>query len=117
MNILEEMSNVSGCRGAMLVGRDGLVILQNMATGTDAKALGALAATMYRDIEKALSEAQLGKPGITIVEAAEGQVFLVDIGEGILVVVAESGVNTGMIRLRLRDGARQLKEVVARDVG
>ena len=46
MNILEEMSSVSGCKGAMLVGRDGLVILQNMTTGTDAKALGALAATL-----------------------------------------------------------------------
>jgi len=117
MNILEEMSNVSGCKGAMLVGRDGLIILQNMSTGTDAKALGALASTMYRDVEKALSEARLGNPGMTIVEAVDGQVFLVDVGEGVLVVVADRGVNTGMIRLRLREGARQLREVMARDVG
>jgi len=83
--ILADLSKTEGIKGSMVVGKDGLVIASQIPSNLDSELIGAMAS------------------------AAFGKTLMTDAGEGILVVLSDSKVNLGLIRISMKKATEKIK--------
>jgi predicted regulator of Ras-like GTPase activity (Roadblock/LC7/MglB family) len=100
---LDRVTRVRGVRGAMLVaGDDGLVIAEQLMEGIKGPAVAALAASLATRLRRAMGAAGVGNSLFWHLQCDQGALLVVFSGSGVLVVaVAESDVNVGLVRLEL----------------
>lgn len=101
--LLDRVNRVSGVRGSMVVAlEDGLIVEEDLMVGVPGAAVAALVASLFRRARKSLQGADFGAAQLVQVEAEEGLLFAAappQLGDLLLVVVAESWVNVGLVRL------------------
>ena len=101
--LLERVNRVSGVRGSMVVAvEDGLVVAEDLMVGVPGGAVAALVASIFRRARKSLQGADFGGAQLVQVEADAGLLFAAappQLADLLLVVVAESWVNVGLVRL------------------
>jgi predicted regulator of Ras-like GTPase activity (Roadblock/LC7/MglB family) len=109
--LLDQVTRVRGVRGALLVaGEDGLVVAEAVMEGVRANALAALTGSLTRRIRRTADAAGVGFPQFLHLQAGRGTICAVPAADGTLVVaLADSEVNVGMLRLALL----KVAEVVA----
>lgn len=109
---LERMSRIPGVRGSMVVAaEDGLMVEGDLMVGVPGPAVAALVASLFRRARRSVSAAELGSAAFLQVEGEEGFLFAAappEMGDLLLVVVAERWVNVGMIRLEAARAAGAL---------
>lgn len=110
--IVEDLIRIEGVIGALLVGKDGLVIASTMLEDEDAEVLGAMAAAMYGTLSKACERIGVGTMTDSIVQAADGTIHLVEAEDILLVVIAEKQVNIGMIKIEMRRASKRVREAI-----
>ncbi len=110
--IVEDLLRIDGVIGALLVGKDGLVIASTMLDDEDAEVLGAMAAAMYGTLTKACERIGVGGLTDSIVQAAEGTIQLMETDDIILVVIAEKRVNIGMVKIEMRRASKRVREAI-----
>jgi predicted regulator of Ras-like GTPase activity (Roadblock/LC7/MglB family) len=100
---------------AMAVGgSDGLIVESGDGGGAPGAATlrrhtAALAAYLYSTAGRASAAAGLGDPVFMRLEAEQGQLCVVGVGEIVVVTLLERGANLGRIRLDMLTGARNIK--------
>jgi hypothetical protein len=108
-DVLESLTQVSGVRGSLLVGRDGMIIAsdlpQEISDDRVAAVTGAIAAT----VQDSLAKLDRGPLMHAQIDAEDGKVFLQEAGRGLLVVLAQREVNTGLIRLEMKAAVDELR--------
>ena len=101
--LLESVNRVRGVRGSMVVAaEDGLVVESDLMIGIPGPAVAALVASLFRRARKGVQAADFGVASFLQVEAEDGLLFAAappQLGDLLLVVVAESWVNVGLVRL------------------
>jgi predicted regulator of Ras-like GTPase activity (Roadblock/LC7/MglB family) len=101
--LLGHVNRVPGVRGSMIVAlEDGLMVAEDLMVGVPGAAVAALVASIFRRAAKSLRGADFGAAQLVQVEAEEGLLFAAappQLGDLLLVVVAESWVNVGLVRL------------------
>jgi predicted regulator of Ras-like GTPase activity (Roadblock/LC7/MglB family) len=101
--LLDRVNRVSGVRGCMVVALDdGLIVEEELMVGVPGAAAAALVASIFRRARRSVQSAELGAAQFVQVEGDEGLLFAAappQLGELLLVVVAESWVNVGLVRL------------------
>ena len=102
---LEALGRIRGVLGAMVVGEsDGLVVDAILQGGVRGEIIAALAASLYRRARLATGAAGLGSSGFLTLDAEQGRVCAAGAGDLVIVVIAESAANVGLIRIEmLRD--------------
>jgi predicted regulator of Ras-like GTPase activity (Roadblock/LC7/MglB family) len=102
-SILEALTRQRGVRASLLVSeRDGLVVHSNLRFGQDGDRVAALAASMYRKARLSADAARLGAVAFLQLDAERGRICAVGgRSDLVIVVVAESTANVGMIRVEL----------------
>ncbi len=110
--IVEDLLRVDGVVGSLLVGRDGLVVASTLLDAGDAEVLGAMAAAMYGEIDKATKRIGVGGLNDAIINAQDGFVMLLESHELILVVITQRTVNVGLVKMEMRKAAGRIKEAV-----
>lgn len=109
--VLDSLIRQRGVTAALVVSeRDGIAIDSNLQIGQNGDRLAALAAFLYRKARLSAQAAGMGAVSFLQLEAPEGRLCAVGGGSLVLVVVAESSVNVGLIRvelLRAIDGLRE----------
>jgi predicted regulator of Ras-like GTPase activity (Roadblock/LC7/MglB family) len=110
--IVEDLIRIDGVIGGLLVGKDGLVVSSTLLEDEDAEVLGAMSAAMFGSVAKAAERIGIGMLRDTIIEATEGSIQLIEAEDLILVVIAERGVNLGMIRIEMRKAAKRVREEI-----
>lgn len=109
---LERMSRIPGVRGSMVVAaEDGLLVEADLMVGVPGPAVAALVASLFRRARRSVSAAELGKAAFLQVEGEGGFLFAAappEMGDLLLVVVAERWVNVGMVRLEAARAAGAL---------
>jgi predicted regulator of Ras-like GTPase activity (Roadblock/LC7/MglB family) len=107
--ILAELNKTAGVTGSMIVGQDGIVIAADLTTQLQDEAVGALAASIADTVHKSMSRLSHDALRQITVEAADGKLFLTDVGMGILVVTTDPQVNVGLIRLEIKNAAEKVR--------
>jgi predicted regulator of Ras-like GTPase activity (Roadblock/LC7/MglB family) len=91
-----------GVAGSMVVSEaDGIIVDATVAIGVDAPVFAALAASLYRKARLAAHAAGLGEAAFLQLEAERGRVCAVGRGDLVLVTIAESRANVGLIRMEM----------------
>lgn len=87
---------------------DGIVVDGTAKIGVDTSAFAALAASLYRKATRAAQSAGFGSVGFCDLEAEQGRVLAAGRNGLVVVAVAESRANVGLLRVELLRAAAAL---------
>ncbi len=101
--LLARVNRVNGVRGSMVVAaEDGLIVEEDLMVGVPGPAVAALVASLFRRARRSVQAAEFGSASFVQVEGDDGLLFAAappQLGDLLLVVVAEGWVNVGLVRL------------------
>ena len=101
--LLDRVNRVTGVRGSMVVAaEDGLIVEEDLMVGVPGPAVAALVASLFRRARRSVQAAEFGSASFVQVEGDDGLLFAAappQLGDLLLVVVAEGWVNVGLVRL------------------
>lgn len=110
--LLDQVSRVPGVRGAMIVAlEDGLIVEADVMIGVAGPTVAALVASLFRKARRSVLAARLGGVSYLQVDGEHGLLFAAappELGDLLLVVVAESHVNVGLVRIEAARVAQAL---------
>lgn len=109
--ILEALSRQRGVRASLIVSEnDGLVLDATLRFGQDGDRVAALAASLYRKARLSARAARLGAVSFLQLDAERGRICAVGgRSDLVIVVVAESTANVGLIRVELLKALESLE--------
>jgi predicted regulator of Ras-like GTPase activity (Roadblock/LC7/MglB family) len=100
--MLDSLTKQRGVTAALVVSeRDGIIVDSNLQIGQPGEKLAALAAFLYRKARLSARAAGMGAVSFMQLEAPAGRICAVGGGSLVLVVVAETSVNVGLVRVEL----------------
>jgi predicted regulator of Ras-like GTPase activity (Roadblock/LC7/MglB family) len=100
--VLDDLTRQRGVRASLIVSEsDGLVVESRLRFGEQEDRVAALAASIYRKARLSARAAHLGAVSFLQLDAERGRVCAAGRGDLVLVVVADSAANVGMIRVEL----------------
>lgn len=110
--IIENIANVKNVKGALLVGKDGLVIASSGDFGHDPDFVGASISELYSTAEYMSGEKlESGMPTKLTVETETAKFMLFEVNsDAVLVVIADQNVFTGLIYEEAKSASGKLKE-------
>ena len=101
-DILASLTRQRGVLGAMVVSEsDGIVVDSNLQIGVRGATVAALAASLFRKARLSARAARLGEASYLQLEAPGGRVCAAGRDDLLLVTVAESRANVGLIRVEM----------------
>jgi predicted regulator of Ras-like GTPase activity (Roadblock/LC7/MglB family) len=106
---LATLSRQRGVVGAMIVdAQDDIIVDAVVRHGVKASTVAALAASIYRKARQSAGAARLGDTAFLRMEAEDGHIFAAGRGGLVLIAMAESSVNVGLVRLAMLKAAAGL---------
>ena len=113
--MLQVLSRQRGVTAALVVSeQDGIVIDSNLQIGQEGDRVAALAAFLYRKARFSAQAAGMGAVSFMQLEAPKGRLCAVGAGELVLVVVAASAVNVGLVRVEMLRSVDLLAAIAGR---
>lgn len=113
-SVLHDLQDqVEGLAGCVLVSPEGLVVVSTLPPEEDVGPLAALAASVLNRAERLAEAAHHGAMHQGLFDTDRGLILVAHSGPFLLVAVAESRVNLGMLRMQLPTAARRLAEAVS----
>ena len=107
--VLASISRHRGVLGAFVVSeRDGIAVESLVQIGVDTDAVAALAASLYRKARLAAAAAGYGASSFVHLEGQRGRICATGSGDLVLVAIAESRVNFGLLRLEMLRASKGL---------
>jgi len=110
--ILQRLTDLDEVIGAVLVGKDGLIVAGALHSDEE-EVLGAMSAAVIGSINNYTRQINSGEMRHVIIETRTGMVQLAEVGDLILVVTSRTTGNPGRIRLEMQKMCRQLSQLVA----
>lgn len=110
--ILQRLTDLDEVIGAVLVGKDGLIVAGTLHS-EDEEVLGAMSAAVIGSINNYTAQINSGEMRHVIVETHKGMVQLAEVGDLILVVTTSVTGKLGRVRLEMQKTCRQLTQLVA----
>jgi predicted regulator of Ras-like GTPase activity (Roadblock/LC7/MglB family) len=108
--VLDQVSRVSGVRGAMIVDREaGVAVTSELTPGVEPGPAAALASSLFQRAGRAADVAQFGSVQTLQLEAEAGHVIVADAGELLIVVIADRSAQLGLVRLEAHRAAERLQ--------
>lgn len=99
---LAAVSRHRGIIGAMVVdAQDDIIVDATVRHGVKASTVAALGASIYRKARQSAGAAGLGDTAFLRMEAEHGHIFAAGRGGLVLIALAESSVNVGIVRLEM----------------
>ena len=113
-DILEKLIQINGIAGALIVGKDGLIIEFKGEVQNDPDFIGATVADFFTTAESIMGEKfTFGELEKLTIETNTGRYFLYAINnETFLVVIAPGAASLGLMRLELKTAVENLREVL-----
>jgi len=100
--LLASLIRHRGVTGCMVVGEaDGMIVDSSLQIGVNGEAFAALTASMYRKARRAAAAAGFGPTGFFELDADGGRMCAAGRNDLVIVVLAESRVNVGLLRVEM----------------
>jgi predicted regulator of Ras-like GTPase activity (Roadblock/LC7/MglB family) len=107
--VIEELTKLKDISAAAVVRRDGLVIIHDLPSESDAGKMAAMSAAIIGAGEMAAEELKQGRFLRSIIKSEDGKILSTGAGrEAILVVLVKEGCNLGLILMALERVARKV---------
>ena len=107
--MLDGLTRQRGVRAALVASeQDGIVVDSSLQTGQSGDRVAALAASLYRKARLSAQAAHLGAASFMQLEAPNGRLCAVGAGPLVLIVVAQSAANIGLIRVEMLRAAAEI---------
>lgn len=106
--VLENLSGTEGILGCALLGPDRKPAVTVGRLGSDPGKVAALASAIFGSTEKSVVRLAQGALQQVLVTAEKGQIFLVSLPQGVLVVLANDQINIGRLRLALDTAVKKI---------
>jgi predicted regulator of Ras-like GTPase activity (Roadblock/LC7/MglB family) len=110
--ILQRLTDLDEITGAILVGKDGLIV-SGALHSDDEEMLGAMSAAVFGSVANYTTQINNGDLRHVIIETSSGTVQFAEVGDLILVVTTSTSINLGRVRLEIKKASRQLSQAVA----
>ncbi len=110
--ILQRLTDLDEVIGAILVGKDGLIVSGTLHN-EDEEILGAIAAATFGSINDFTKQIKNGEMEHAIIETQQGTIQFAEVGDLILIVLTKKPCNMGRVRIEMKKTGHQLLEVVA----
>jgi len=110
--ILQRLTDLDEIIGAVLVGKDGLIVAGTLRSD-DEEVLAAMSAAVIGSINNYTTQINSGEMRHVIIETHTGAVQLAEVSDLILVVTTTPTSNLGRIRLEMQKTCQQLTQKVA----
>ncbi len=100
--VLERLTRQRGVMASLVVGEsDGMIVDSNLQVDQDGDRVAALAASLYRKARLAAQAAGLGSATFMQLEAEHGRICACGQNDLVLVIVAATAANVGLIRVEM----------------
>ena len=104
-----------GDRTGLTIARASRLLVSETMGTFDLESIGAIASAVFCGAAEQGSTLTLGALGIMLAEFSDGKILTAQSGErGILVVVAESDAQLGLIRMRMKESSESLSTLMDR---
>ena len=110
--ILQRLTNLDDVFGAILVGKDGLIVAGTLHS-EDEEVIGAMSAAAFGSMTDYTNKINNGDMRHVIIETKTGTIQMEEAGDLILIITTRGPSNLGRIRLEMQKACRQLVQVVA----
>lgn len=110
--ILQRLTDLDEIIGAVVVGKDGLIVAGTLHS-EDEEVLAAMSAAVIGSINNYTTQINSGEMRHVIIETNTGTVQLAEVGDLILVVTTHPTGNLGRVRLEMQKSCQQLMQVIA----
>jgi predicted regulator of Ras-like GTPase activity (Roadblock/LC7/MglB family) len=108
-DLLSPLTRQRAVLGCMVVGEsDGLIVDSTLQVGVQGEAVAALAASLYRKARLSAEAASLGSVSFLRLEAEGGHLCIAGRNDLVVVAVAETRVNIGLLRAAMLRAAETL---------
>ena len=113
--ILSDISELSGVKGSLLIGKDGFLILSLGNFQNDVEFISACISEVYASADSMTNERfDNGHPFEMMISANNQNIFIFDVNEDtILAVVSDDTVNRGFVTMHGRASAMELKSMLS----
>lgn len=109
--ILDELGERFGVRGSLLVTRDGVIVASRLGDGLDSESVAALASAVISSAARSVERLSLGAMRRMVLTASCGRLLFEPIGDLVLVVATETGIELDHMRLEIAGPARRIREL------
>lgn len=110
--ILQRLTELDDIRGAVLVGKDGLIVAGTLHS-EDEEVIGAMSAAAFGSITNFMAQMNSGEMRHVIIETKTSTIQMEETGDLILVVATKQSSNLGRVRIEMKKACQQLAQVVA----
>ncbi len=110
--ILQRLTDLDEISGAILIGKDGLIV-SGALHSEDEEMLGAMSAAVFGSIANFTDQINNGEMHHVIIETHDGTIQLAEVGDLILVVTTNTATNLGRVRLEMKKASRKITQLVA----
>ncbi len=110
--ILQRLTDLDEVYGAIIVGKDGLIVSGTLHS-EDEEVIGAMSAAAFGSTTNYTAQINQGETHRIIIETQNRTIQMEEAGDLILVVTTQSLSNIGRIRLEMKKVCRQIMQLVA----
>lgn len=107
--IIEKITSVPGVRGAAVISKDGLLIEKVFYDNESSEIIGAMVAKINKEMETSLGKATDDLPILSNIYAQNGEIIFLAKSEFLVTVLCEKKTNIGVVIIKIREAARELK--------
>lgn len=105
--VLRNLNKEMGVTGSAVVSKDGLVIASVL--DQDEESVAGMAASVFQSAATTSGIMSIGTIGMITLESDKGKAFMIDLPDAFLIVLTNSEVNLGRLRIEIRKAANQLR--------
>ncbi|MEZ5966041.1 MAG: roadblock/LC7 domain-containing protein [Planctomycetota bacterium] len=110
-DVLDSLREVPGIKGAALVTPDGIVIATSLPATLNADVVAGLASFLITTTRRSLSEGGLGDFCRFVVQATNGKILLMDLGDSFLIVHTDQFARLESSRMEVDEAAREIQRL------
>jgi uncharacterized protein len=109
--ILTELRKHVGVRGSLLVTRDGVIVATELGDGLVPESVAALTSTVIAEATRAAGKLEIGSIRRMMLTSSFGRLLFEPLGELVLVVATEPGLDLEHMLLEIAGPARRIREM------
>jgi len=110
-DVLQEMQQLPGVRGTMMVNRDGMVVAGVLGDRFRDDVVSALTSFLLTTTQRTLNDGKLGELREFVLHCTHGKMLLTSLGEPYLIVLLDQFADLASCRKEISDSIRQLSRL------
>jgi predicted regulator of Ras-like GTPase activity (Roadblock/LC7/MglB family) len=107
-DVLDRLNRISGVKGSMVVGKDGIVVASDFADEVNEDAVAAVSSTILSSLDGALKRMEMGKFKRFIITGSDAKIVLVRGRNTLVLVLLRKDVNLGLVGIEIREAVVEI---------